>query len=409
MEKTTKKYPINQILFFIALFSWALYLELQTITMFKDHLPNHGFLAIRLLCFSLLGIKGLYELSVYIKQKEYSQFNLKKEGRFFIGVLFMLLSVLIAFVSKNTVIVDTCFLIFSARNQDLRAVVKWFIGLQLVVMGACILGSLTGVLPERVSFRSGNVFRYSLGYSWTSFPAQSFYYISLMIFFVKGMTFRWWDILFVVAGSVFWYQVTDTKNPIALILLFIVLSMIVRKWQPFFTGKLMTILFTIATPAITTLMLVLSIFYNAKVKWFVSLNHLLSNRLALGHKGIDSFGFTAFGQKIEFVDNVNKNLSKNRKLDYNFIDSSFLNILVTKGLLFYVVIVASLTILVYKFMKSSYVIGGLVFLFVVVHSLFDPQLLDLWFSPFPLFIGKLFSRDRVDENTNWWQSTSRSL
>ncbi|KAF1297255.1 hypothetical protein BAU15_06830 [Enterococcus sp. JM4C] len=402
-------YPINQLLFMVALFSWVVYLELQTITMFQLYLPSFGFVSIRLFCYVLLVLKGMSELVEFIKEKEYKQLKISTLIPFFCGALFVVLGLSIAVITKNTVIFDTCFLIFSARNQDLQKVMKAFILMQIIIMFACIIGNLLGILPERTSARPGMIRRYALGYSWTNFPAQMFFYLTLMLFFVRGLSFKWWDVLLTISGAIFWYVITDTKNPFALGILFILLSLLIRKWSAFFERSFMRGLATAFTPVLSTVFLALNYFYQSDSVFLKRLNLLLSNRLFLGSSGINNYGISLAGQEIEFIDNITKFERRNDDLPYNFIDSSFINILVSKGIILYLVVVTCFTLIIYRLMKAKHIIGALAVVFVVIHSTFDPQLLDLWFSPFPLFIGKLFSRKNTDKKMNWWQATSRSL
>ncbi|MGM0123820.1 hypothetical protein IGI37_001194 [Enterococcus sp. AZ194] len=404
-----RNYPLNQILFIMAFFGWTLYLELQTITMFQIYLPSWGFVSIRLFCYALLVLKGLAELVVYIQQREYQLITRKNTLPFFAGILFVGLGLVIAITTKNTVIFDTCFLIFSARNQDLQKIMKAFVVMQIGIMVLCILFNLVGFLPARTSARPGMIRRYSLGYSWTNFPAQMFFYLILMIFFIRGLAFKWWDVLFALSGSVFWYIVTDTKNPFGLAILFILLSLLIRKWSDFFQKKAMLYVATFFTPVFSLVFLGLNYFYQSDLAIFKLINRVLSNRLYLGYSGIKTYGIHPAGTEIEFIDNITKFERRNDDLPYNFIDSSFINILVSKGFILYIIVVSCLTWIIYKLMKAKHVIGALALVFVVIHSMFDPQLLDLWFSPFPLFIGKFFARNKVDGKIHWWQVTSSSL
>lgn len=404
MEKST-----GSKLFFLSFFIWTFYLEIQTITMYQAFLPAVGFVVVRLLTYTLLMGKGFRELYLFIKGKEFQGITWKSYLPFLSGIVFVTLCLVVALVSKDTIIFDISLLIFSARNQNIKKIMETFIYMQLAIMVICVLGVEFGWVKDRIFWREGMVLRHSLGYAWTSLPAQMFFYLSLTLLFIREWDFYWYDILLIVGGSSFWYYYTDTKSPFFLTMLLMIVLLILKAKQAYFLEANWFQDLIVASIPVSGISVVLwSYAYQETNPFFKIANKLLSNRLSLGKAGIRENGFSFVGQEIEFVDNITQHLHKNQKLSYNFIDSSFLQIAITKGVLFFVVLLILLTIVTWKLVRNGQLIGGVIFAFICLHSMMDPQLLDLWISPFPLLLGKQFSVS-FKEDSLWWNASTQKL
>ena len=111
------------------------------------------------------------------------------------------------------------------------------------------------------------------------------------------------------------------------------------------------------------------------------------NRLRLSVEGFRNFGVSWLGQHIKFtLLDIFGNFTSN----YNFIDSSFVQLLVIDGLIVSAFMLLTLT----KVMKYFVTIRKDIVLaclgIMIIHGMFDPQMLVLRYSPLILFISRLF-------------------
>ena len=94
------------------------------------------------------------------------------------------------------------------------------------------------------------------------------------------------------------------------------------------------------------------------------------------------YGITLFGQKISWI-TQSQWLSE---LRYDYVDSSFLNVLFNYGVVILVLIVFGFYLLSYqRIAKSSYYTAML--LILTLHCIYDPQLLEISHNPSILFLG----------------------
>ena len=78
--------------------------------------------------------------------------------------------------------------------------------------------------------------------------------------------------------------------------------------------------------------------------------------------------------------------------DYLYVDSSFVNILLHYGVILLIIIWFSY----YQLIKREYfnTIEMLVFVVLIIHSMFDPQFFELMYNPLLLLIGVSWTMGR---------------
>ena len=112
--------------------------------------------------------------------------------------------------------------------------------------------------------------------------------------------------------------------------------------------------------------------------------------------GIKQFGTSILGKHVVFSGYD----AFGSSLNYNFVDSSYIQNLILNGWLYTLIIVVLFTLITYKLVQNNqeYLIAVLVI--ISIHSMFDPQLMLLWYSPFPFLLGKTFKEKFVSLDSN---------
>jgi len=137
--------------------------------------------------------------------------------------------------------------------------------------------------------------------------------------------------------------------------------------------------------------IILTYFYNANSKFFQILNVSLTGRLSLGHKALSLYGVHMFGQRIDWeLQQRATSVFDN----YLYVDSSFVNILLHYGVILLVVIWYSF----YQLNKRGHfnTVEMLVFIVLILHSMFDPQFFELMYNPLLLLMGISWSKYRYN-------------
>ncbi|MCD8020655.1 MAG: hypothetical protein LUF92_14075 [Clostridiales bacterium] len=115
------------------------------------------------------------------------------------------------------------------------------------------------------------------------------------------------------------------------------------------------------------------------------MNIIFHDRLNYGHQGIENYGIHLFGQQIEWIGNGGLGFVK-QELEgaYNYVDCSYMKILLDYGLLVLLFAVIGYTLAVYQACRKNNIYLCLALSMVAVYSLIEPRLLEFGFNPFVL-------------------------
>ena len=84
--------------------------------------------------------------------------------------------------------------------------------------------------------------------------------------------------------------------------------------------------------------------------------------------------------------------------NYDFIDSSYFQMLLVNGWLFFGIILILFTQVCREAIKQKNIFLSIALCLIAIHSMFDPQLLMPWYSPFCLLLGNTFSIRKLGNN-----------
>ena len=132
------------------------------------------------------------------------------------------------------------------------------------------------------------------------------------------------------------------------------------------------------------------------------LNIALTGRLQLASMAWYKYGITLFGQKISWI-TQSQWLSE---LRYDYVDSSFLNILFNYGIVILISIVLGFYLLSFhRIAKSSYYTAML--LILTLHCIYDPQLLEISHNPSILFLGYVIFERKNNLDSDFLSGSSK--
>ena len=126
------------------------------------------------------------------------------------------------------------------------------------------------------------------------------------------------------------------------------------------------------------------------------LNKILNERLDLANSAIDKYGINLFGREIEWIGG--NNIYSEVKLPYNYVDSSFLQYILTFGIIYIVLVCLLYTYMGFKANKQKDVVLSFIFIVIIGHSMFDPQMMWLDYTPFLLYF---LAGTEKKSNTNY--------
>lgn len=303
-------------------------------------------------------------------------------------ILFVIVGIIlfiIAYQSKNFVhTLILWILLYDAKDVSLKKIIRVAFIVNVLILSLSVFGVLTGVIDDRLYYRGDMFVRHSLGFQYTTNIANYFMSTVLMFVYINHKKPLIFSFLVLILTYVI-FATTDTKSAfifstIAIIFyIFYSLNLI-----PAFIEKITGLFSVIGAEAALIICLLLQYIYRIRRNGIGGkLNAILNGRLDLANSAIDNYGINLFGREVEWIgaDNIYSEV----KLAYNYVDSSFLQYILTFGIVYIVLVCLLYTYMGYKANKQKDIALSFVFLVIIGHSMFDPQMMWLDYTPFLLY------------------------
>lgn len=319
---------------------------------------------------SLLGLRFLYKMRVSYKY-------------LILSILLLLSGVLVYFQTNRLNFLVYSMLLVLLVNVDMKVVLRNYVVVAGILVVGVFLLSLVGMVPNLQYNRAG-VIRNSFGFIYPTDFASHCFYLFLAISYLLKEKFIWTRSLFGVLLSAFIIKYCDAR----LNALSILLATVIFIYFYYSNGKKLKIFALLPYSAVVFASTVTYLSY--KFSWsnpfLVSVNKLITGRLALGRNAFDTFGVHLFGTRnVQFIGSGGKTESV---IGYNYVDSSYVQMLFTYG----IVPVVLLIVIYVVASRKQYKDGQ--YLFVAILSLiaFNCMIEAFWFVPtYNIFMFLLFT------------------
>lgn len=331
----------------------------------------------------LLGLRFLYKMRVSYKY-------------LILSILLLLSGVLVYFQTNRLNFLVYSMLLVLLVNVDMKVVLRNYVVVAGILVVGVFLLSLAGIVPNLQYNRAG-VIRNSFGFIYPTDFASHCFYLFLAISYLLKDKFIWTRSLFGVLLSAFIIKYCDAR----LNALSILLATVIFIYFYYSNGKKLKIFALLPYSAVVFASTVTYLSY--KFSWsnpfLVSINKLITGRLALGRNAFDTFGVHLFGTRnVQFIGSGGKTESV---IGYNYVDSSYVQMLFTYG----IVPVVLLIVIYVVASRKQYKDGQ--YLFVAILSLiaFNCMIEAFWFVPtynifmFLLFTTNTFSKKESNDIT----------
>lgn len=373
---------ISEKIYLFTLFVWVLFASLVTTTYF---VRLDGFLALyRMLLYFTLVMIAIKELINLPNTINYFRFHLKEL------LVLLLFTITMLIVSKNRdglPDINVLLLVFSARDIEFKKLLGTFSLATFSVLIVTILASKMGIISNMLMSADAG-YRYSFGFSYVSFASQRMFFALCSYLMFRGKKISYLELLALLMSTIYMYQQTSTTSPLYLSLLILTYALFSLKLFKFDFINSNVITTSIAKYAfILALAITLYFCFYSTGDLFHLVDQLTHNRLRLSVQGFQNFGVSLLGRPISFT---TLDIFGNYASNYNFIDSSFVQLLVIDGLAVSVFMLAALTCVMNYFVVNRKDIILACLGVMVIHGMFDPQMLVLRYSPLILLISRLF-------------------
>lgn len=380
---------ISEKIYLCTLFIWVVVASLVTTTYF---IRLDGFLSLyRSLLYLTIFALLIKELMNLPKTLNYFRFHWKQ----LLVVIALFISMLIVAKNRDGMLdINVLLLVFSARDIDFRKLLGTFSLATFLVLALTIYASQKGIIANMFMNADGG-YRFSLGFNYVSFASQRLFFALCTYLMFRGKRISYLELMALLLATIYMYQQTSTSSPFylsILILTYALLSIKIFK-KEFIIGNFWTKTL-VQYGFILALVIILYFCFYSSGNLFHLVDQFTHNRLRLSVNGFQNFGVSWLGQPISFT---TLDMFGNFTSNYNYIDSSFVQLLVIDGLIVSVFMLFALTKVMRYFVTIQKDIVLACLGIMIIHGMFDPQMLVLRYSPLILFISRLFI---VNEDTN---------
>lgn len=269
------------------------------------------------------------------------------------------------------------FLIFAAKNIEFRKILKYYIIVLASGIIVTAIFALIHVIPAIVITRSNSsALRLALGSVYPSDLAARIFHLMVGYAVLKKFKLTLPEYLSIIAITITTYVVTDTKlDLILMILLIICLSF--YKYIVILMSMIKPYIFNLLILGFIAINILLAYFYNPKISILNKLNSALTGRLDLANRGFNDYNVTLYGQYV--YQNGWGGIHK-KIIDYFYIDSSLVRVLLMQGLIVYIILICLMLRDMKIFIKNKQFSLAIALFFIIASSAIDQHLIEITFN-----------------------------
>lgn len=367
------------------IFFWALTISLSSFVLIKTSWPHaQGFKYIAPIGLALV----LYRFFAVISVMKGWQLRLV-----LISCPSFLITACIVDLPEN--VLYPYFFAVSAYNISFRKILKYFLLINATIWLLTTFAAVIHILPNimgddretldvfDLESAGETVLRYNFGYNYPTDYAAHLTYICIMWFVIRGRDARFYEYILFLLGAIHVYRNCNARLDTVCIVLTLLLFFIYNKCSrsSFWSWRIVKKGTIYASVLAAALIIILTYLYKVDPtdEILTVINMLSSGRLKLGADAFVDYGISVFGQYIKFY-------AHDDPQRYNFIDSSYLQLLIVYGVLFFLFALFSHIYVCKKNVKKSQLIIPLAIFVVSLHSIIFQGLMNFQFNPFYLGI-----------------------
>lgn len=277
-------------------------------------------------------------------------------------------------------------LVFGAINIDYQKIIKIYFKTGAIFCAITVSSSLLGIIENTLAVSdreealglSDSIDRYCLGYGWSTNMANHCLFILLayVLYIRRCLNIKEIAIFFCIMNFVL--LKTGSRMSFVCILLIILLSVLLNSgWgRRIITSRFACFLVIISIPFFAFVSYLATASYDETDLFWVGTDLLLTGRLHIGNEALVSTDITLWGQEyLMFGSAINDGFA------YNYIDCSYLQLIVIYGLVFF-----CLMILAYVYIsRQAYLRKDYIFMYVVlvagISGMIAQHFIELYMNP----------------------------
>lgn len=384
---------VDLVMFLFVFGIFLIHNETWTI-MWPDNWIRWDFSYLRAILFTYLFVK--YALG---KQKKWTILEI------FLGIMVAFAFFMNWQMTGDNSIMDISVLILCAKDIPYEAVLKEYIVIKVPMIVMTIIGSQLGVFENLVYHQvDGTRVREAFGFCYpTDFAAQIFF-LFLVWVLIRRVKTSYIELVGMVIAGILLKIFCDTNNSVlcigilvASVVVFKVLDKFDLKGKPFELVEKIYSFGCLCVPFVfSAMMVLLSRFYNPENSLLSVIDKALNHRLGWGLEGFTRYDATLWGQYVEMQGNGG---TTEKAENYFFLDCSYVNILLRKGLIIFALVLLVLVVLMFKNWNDHLFLWLLVM--VCLHCVIEHHFLEFYYNVFLILPFASFSQNEENFNRKW--------
>ena len=298
---------------------------------------------------------------------------------------------LLAYLQGNHgILLELILFTIALIDIDYKKLITTFTIIISISLFIVFLASQTDIINNLIYTTANNSTRISFGIHYPTNFASYILYLCLAWGFIREKRTSYIEILIMFLLAIFVYYFCAARTSTACIILFSLLMLLHKRFQkqPLKKSKnFFANLGVFAVPLCALLSILLSYFYKPNHTLFTKIDSLLSNRLYYGNKALTEYDILLFGQNIKMEGNGGYSIPWCNNYDYgksgyNFIDSSYVSILMRYGLFVFICVIILFTLTSYVAKKTKDYVTLAIVSIIAIHCIMEHHMLDFNYNPF---------------------------
>lgn len=379
------KTKLREKIFYTALFLYCVPTILQTTLLVETSYWSDLFVYLRYLAFGFGFVLIVDEHVIWNKKKRF-RLEFVDIRKSVWCLLILAVTGISSIISGDRSFLACIILIMASENIDLDQIIKSvFLMLSITLM--LITGlSGCGMIEDMMFKRQDIPVRHALGFNYPSTVMSYLFFAVVLYCWIIKMKLTFVEVIMIEIINLILFKLTDSRFGFLLTAVLAVVVYLLRlikkkvNIRDILSNRTVRICIDYSGIFMIAITAVMCIIYPTGIgKIF---DRLLSKRIQYMVAGFRNFGVHLLGKRIEWigfggVDNTDSLLE-----NYNFIDNSYVKLLLEYGILIFVLVLVIL-IVMNRMIRKQYSDGrNILVLFVLVYCFIEPRLISIYVNPF---------------------------
>ena len=308
-------------------------------------------------------------------------------------------------ITTNRSLIQLFIIILATRKYQFSRIVSNVLKIQLFTTFVIVFLAVFNIIPNWHYGRTGlsnDVVRYCMGYKSSPYLAQLFFTFSMYFLTIKK-EISFLDLIQLLFGNLLVFFITNTRGQLLFSYILLISSFIIKK-SKFSKIDLLAFIAKILLIISPVIIFALTYYYDKNIPIMRWLNTgILSNRLLYGNMALTKYGIHLFGNYIKIVGTSEVITGSASARDVLVLDSSYIDLLLSNGILIFSIIMALYYKLINYAKKCKDVQLLIIIIVIILHSITDPQMVQIQFNLFPLLFSEIIfhtQKQKIDQKSN---------